>query len=125
MTESLVDQLSKVYAKELGSNADVLMREKTKHASILFDLKVAADLDDGEIYDLASDGYYELCKVNSIFLQFEFDFFSDAAKQSSRSKLVIILLTGLLFICCRRLLLKMKDYPNKLKSFSSYFPATT
>lgn len=107
---SLREQLAKVYAKERGTNVDLLVRDKTKYASILYDLKIAADLNEDEIFEIAVAGFRDLCAQDDFFFQFEADFFSSASRQVSRSNMVIQL-------AYFRQLMKMIYFLQSLKLF--------
>lgn len=86
MTTSLGAQLAQFRANT--TNALDLKAQKKAHArSLLFDPRDAATQDFDTIYQLCYDGFQELCRLDSRFISFASNIFSEQSKDEDRTQM--------------------------------------
>jgi len=86
MATSLADQLSRISAN--STNSLNLKAQKAAHAkSLIFEPRVAASQSFETIYTLCHEGFQELCLLDSRFLEFQRDIFSEQSQTEDRTQM--------------------------------------
>src|SRR5438876_733443 len=86
MTSSLAAQLSKIAADSIDSHN--LKAQKAAHSqSLLFEPKVAVNQDFDTLFTICGDGFEELCRLDSRFVDFHRSLFSEQSKDIDRTQM--------------------------------------
>ena len=112
MSSALVSQLGQIRVR--SSNSLNLKAQKKAHSqSLIFEPSIAATQDFDTIYQLCHEGFRELCHLDSRFIRFSGNIFSEQSKQEDRTLMtesqngkLDIHLEGFLGLVGSRLLLK-------------------
>ena len=84
MSSALLSQLGQIRVK--SSNSLNLKAQKKAHSqSLLFEPSIAASQDFDTIYQLCHEGFRELCHLDSRFIRFSGNIFSEQSKQEDRT----------------------------------------
>lgn len=86
MASSLVKQLSRIAAN--STNSLNIKAQKAAHAkSLIFEPRVATSQSFDTLYTLCHEGFEELCLIDSRFLEFQRDIFSEQSQEKDRTQL--------------------------------------
>jgi U3 small nucleolar RNA-associated protein 10 len=86
MASSLAAQLSKIAANSV--NSFNLKAQRTAHSqSLLFEPKVAVNQDFDALFTICNDGFEELCRLDSRFIDFHKSLFSEQSKDIDRTQM--------------------------------------
>lgn len=86
MTSSLAAQLSIIAAN--SENSLNLKAQKAAHSkSLIFEPRVAASQSFDTLYTLCHEGFQELCLLDSRFLEFQRDLFSEQSQEVDRTQM--------------------------------------
>lgn len=86
MTSTLQAQLAQIAAKSTNS-LDLKAQKKAHSQSLLFEPRVAATQDFDTIYQICYEGFEELCQLDSRFISFARNVFSEQSKQEDRTQM--------------------------------------
>ena len=86
MASALQAQLAQIAAKSTNS-LDLKAQKKAHSQSLLFDPPVAATQDFDTIYQICYEGFQELCQLDSRFISFARNIFSEQSKQEDRTQM--------------------------------------
>ena len=86
MATSLGSQLAKIRAQSTNS-LDLKAQKKAHSQSLLFDARVAATQDFDSIYQICYEGFEELCRLDSRFVEFASNVFSEQSKLEDRTQM--------------------------------------
>lgn len=86
MASALAAQLSKIATN--STNSLNLKAQKAAHAqSLIFEPRVAASQSFDTIYTLCHEGFQELCLLDSRFLDFQRNLFSEQSQEQDRTQM--------------------------------------
>lgn len=86
MVTSLAAQLSQIAAT--STNSLNLKAQKAAHAkSLIFEPRVAASQSFDTLYTLCHEGFQELCLLDSRFLEFQRNIFSEQSQEEDRTQM--------------------------------------
>ncbi|KAL9017319.1 MAG: hypothetical protein Q9185_005350 [Variospora sp. 1 TL-2023] len=86
MATSLAAQLTQIRAHSTNA-LDIKARKKAHSKSLLFDSHYAAAQDYNTLYQLCQEGWHELCRLDSRFLGFADNLFSEQSKLEERTQM--------------------------------------
>lgn len=86
MASALQSQLAQIAAKSTNSH-DLKAQKKAHSQSLLFEPRVAAAQDFDTIYQICYEGFQELCQLDSRFISFARNIFSEQSKQEDRTQM--------------------------------------
>lgn len=132
MASALQAQLAQIAAKSSNS-LDLKAQKKAHSQSLLFEPRVAATQDFDTIYQICYEGFQELCLLDSRFMSFARNIFSEQSKQEDRTQMTAAqnseldeVLEDFLGLVGARLLLKpaQKAVEWLIRRFKSVFNPT-
>lgn len=86
MATTLASQLAQIRVQ--STNALDLKAQKKAHSkSLLFDARHAATQDFETLFQICSEGFRELCRLDQRFLAFAGNLFSDQSRQEDRTQM--------------------------------------
>lgn len=86
MATSLAAQLSQIAAT--STNSLNLKAQKAAHAkSLIFEPRIAASQSFDTLYTLCHEGFQELCLLDSRFLEFQRNIFSEQSQEEDRTQM--------------------------------------
>lgn len=89
MASALQSQLAQIAAKSTNS-LDLKAKKKAHSQSLLFEPRVAATQDFDTIYQICHEGFQELCLLDSRFISFARNIFSEQSKQEDRTLMTAV-----------------------------------
>lgn len=86
MASSLAAQLSQIAAR--STNQLDLKAQRSAHSqSLIFEKKIAGSQDFNTVYQIALEGFQELCQLDSRFVPFSRTIFSEQSKDEDRTQM--------------------------------------
>jgi U3 small nucleolar RNA-associated protein 10 len=88
MTSSLAAQLSQIAVNSTKS-LNVKAQKAAHGQSLIFEQRVAASQSFDNIYTLCHEGFEELCMIDSRFLEFQRNLFSEQSQDEDRTQMTV------------------------------------